>query len=132
MNPGPLFIIRNTFILYLLAVLFSPFIYYENTKKYLPSFLHLYFPFYTFICHHHHHLDFYFAITTTILVFICFVFSYLFCFLESLANLARTCDTLAGRQGSFFSYSTWDRYLLTRICATLIMCVVGHEPYNTI
>ena len=102
MNPGLILIIRNTFILYLLAVLFSPFIYYENTKIYLPSYLHLYLPLFTFICHHHHHLHFYFAVTTITSTFICFAFSYLFCFFESLANLARTCDTLAGRQGSLF------------------------------
>ena len=98
MNPGPLLNIRNTFPLYLLAVLFSPLINFENTKIYLLSYLHLS----TFICHHHHHLHFYFAITTIIFIFICFAFSYLFCFLESLAKLARTCDTLAGKQGSLF------------------------------
>ena len=98
MNPGPLLNIRNTLPLSLLAILFSPFIYYENTKISLL----LYLPSYTFICHYHHHLHFYFAITTSILVFICFAFFYLFCFFESLAKLARTCDTLAGKQGSFF------------------------------
>ena len=47
MNPGQILIIRNTFILYLLAILFSPFIYYENTKTYLPFYLHIYLPVYT-------------------------------------------------------------------------------------
>ena len=42
-------------------------------------------------CNHHHHLHFY---------LLCFFL--LVCFFESLANLARTCDTLAGRQGSLF------------------------------
>ena len=55
-----------------------------------------------FMSHHHHHLHFYFAITTITSTFTCFAFSYLFCFFESLANLVRTCDTLAGRQDSLF------------------------------
>ena len=120
-EPGPLLNIRNTFILYLLAVLFSPFIYYENTKLSLLLYLHLYLPLYTFY-HHHHHLHFIFAIATTIIfVFICFVFSYLFCFLESLTKLARTCDTLDGKQGSMF-FLLHVGSILTRICATLILC----------
>ena len=34
MNPGPLFIIRNTFYLLLLAFTFSALIKFENTKKF--------------------------------------------------------------------------------------------------
>ena len=59
------------------------------------------------------HISTLFAITTIISTFIlqsppspplllALLFSYLFCFFESLANLARTCDTLAERQGSLF------------------------------
>jgi hypothetical protein len=40
MNPGPIFIIRNTFPTLLFALLFSALNYSENTKTYLLSCIH--------------------------------------------------------------------------------------------
>ena len=101
MNPGPILIIRNIFPLYLLAVLLSPLINYENTKNifFLICFLFAYLHFYL---QSPPSSPLLFAITTITFTFICFVFPICFFFLESVAKLVKTCDTLTGKQGSLF------------------------------
>ena len=119
-NPGPLLNIRNTFPLYLLAVLFSPFIYYKNIfaflYAYLFAFLHFYLPSPSssplLFCNHHHHLSFY---------LLC-IFHICFASLSLLQNQLELVTLQLENKALFSSYSTWDQYLLTQICATLIMC----------